>query len=359
MERLCCIDCFTYDSVKKYIKESGLGENYCDFCQKKSDYCIKPSELADMFHCLIDLYDDVNEFLPTSDLKRYEGETIVERLLQEWEPFTIDTFDAAEDLLTSIFGRPHIKYGGGIDTESWVENKDEYWGISEEFNTRLTEEWKDFCDELIYKNRFFPSTCPNLKMLCSSNILNTFYPKGQKFYRARVCKGPKKIEPKKMGAPPINRSKNGRANPKGIPYLYLASDLYTAIYEIHPNINSFITIGVFKAIDELSIFDLTSPRIEDPLVHGYDLPNIIQNLAFFRMLGDQLSIPIDQENKELQYISSQYLCEFIKNEGYDGIAYKSSIGKGHNVALFQNTKTKCTRSYLYKIGANPEKIDQC
>ena len=37
----------------------------------------------------------------------------------------------------------------------------------------------------------------------------------------------------------------------------------------------------------------------------------------------------------IDYIPSQYLCEFIKKCGYHGVIYGSSVGEGINLALFQ------------------------
>ena len=36
----------------------------------------------------------------------------------------------------------------------------------------------------------------------------------------------------------------------------------------------------------------------------------------------------------IDYIPSQYLCEFIKDCGFDGVVYRSSVSDGINLALF-------------------------
>ncbi len=44
------------------------------------------------------------------------------------------------------------------------------------------------------------------------------------------------------------------------------------------------------------------------------------------------------------------LAEAIKCEGYDGIVYKSSLGKGLNIALFDPSLAKLVKCSLFKVG---------
>ncbi len=303
-----------------------------------------------MFSVLIGLYENVDEFLPIQVLKDFDGDTIVEKLAWDWDIFNYDDTQDVESFLIAALGQPHPKYDSGIDTKSWVEHRAGYWCKAGEPSERLIRKWKIFCNELIHDNRFFPLSRPNLELLSKFQLLTKEVKKGKCYYRARRTELRKKIAPKNMGHPPKNMSKAGRANPKGISYLYLASDKETAIHEIQGQINKYVTIGKFKTSMNLSIFDLINPRIEDPFALGDDLPFVLEHLLFFKMLGHQLSKPISPKDKDLLYVPSQYLCEFIKNQGYDGIAYKSSAGEGYNIALFQSPKIKCTRSYLYEIG---------
>ena len=39
----------------------------------------------------------------------------------------------------------------------------------------------------------------------------------------------------------------------------------------------------------------------------------------------------------IDYIPSQYLCEFIKKIGFHGVIYRSSVSEGINLALFDPT----------------------
>jgi hypothetical protein len=42
----------------------------------------------------------------------------------------------------------------------------------------------------------------------------------------------------------------------------------------------------------------------------------------------------------IDYVPSQYLCEFIKKCGYAGVIYRSSVSDGINLALFNPGQAK-------------------
>ena len=44
----------------------------------------------------------------------------------------------------------------------------------------------------------------------------------------------------------------------------------------------------------------------------------------------------------MDYLPTQYICDFIKASGYDGIKYKSTLAdNGINYAIFNSEKFKC------------------
>ena len=47
---------------------------------------------------------------------------------------------------------------------------------------------------------------------------------------------------------------------------------------------------------------------------------------------------------------TQYLSEKLKTEGYDGVAYRSSLSQeGYNIVLFDPQKAKCVGCRMYEI----------
>jgi len=51
---------------------------------------------------------------------------------------------------------------------------------------------------------------------------------------------------------------DGRANPKGIDCLYIATDYDTAILEVRPLIGSYVTVAKMEITRPLKIVDFTS-----------------------------------------------------------------------------------------------------
>ena len=64
------------------------------------------------------------------------------------------------------------------------------------------------------------------------------------------------------------------------------------------------------------------------------------DIDFLERLGQELTTPVLPNAAAIDYIPSQYLCEFIKQIGYDGVVYESSVSVGINLALFAPSKGK-------------------
>ena len=208
---------------------------------------------------------------------------------------------------------------------SYVLDEDEFYGINTDRLARLREEWNGFGDELKYKNRFMPSRTIDLDVLkrifpASIKVLGP----GEKFYRARLSKDGQAIPPNNLGRPPAEFATAGRANPVGISYLYMASNEYTAISEVRPTVTDRVSVGTFIAKDEVRLVDLLRPGIKSPFDPDIDLELTVKHLGYMRLLGDEISKPVNPRTSNLDYLQSQYLCEFIKTCGYDGVLFKSS-----------------------------------
>ena len=79
-------------------------------------------------------------------------------------------------------------------------------------------------------------------------------------FRARILEGEVMYSPENMGAPPCEFATHGRANPAGIPYLYLASDQTTAVSELRPHTGDGACVADFEMEHELNLVDLRNPK---------------------------------------------------------------------------------------------------
>ena len=81
--------------------------------------------------------------------------------------------------------------------------------------------------------------------------------------------------------PQRDRAREGRANSKGIPILYLATSVKTAISEVRPWIGSEISVAQFKISRELKAIDLS-------IGHG---ESVLEHLTIAHLLGEDAPDP--------------------------------------------------------------------
>ena len=108
------------------------------------------------------------------------------------------------------------------------------------------------------------------------------------------------------------------------------------------------TLAEFEVLQPMVIANLANPRIASPFEPGEKLHNTVLYLRFLRHLAMELSKPVEAESPYL-YTPTQYLCEFIKTCGYDGVQFRSSKTKKLNMTLFHQSKVKCSRARLFTL----------
>ena len=157
-------------------------------------------------------------------------------------------------------------------------------------------------------------------------------------------------------APPENTI-DGRVAPLGIRYLYTSCDTNTAIAEIQPSKGQLVSVAEIETKKELSLFSFDFEEIIFNTVLGdtsfskfseqfgksfFDLG------IFYKTVSDLFSKSV--HNNNAYYYVTQYISEFIKHKGFDGIKYKSSLNdNGYNVVLFDVSKDNKKNPKNYKI----------
>ena len=128
-----------------------------------------------------------------------------------------------------------------------------------------------------------------------------------------------------IGASP--KPGHGRLNRKGEPVLYLASKAHTALAEIRPHPGHYVSIGGFSTLADCKLADF-DPDIAlfSQNENRLDQFNIIQ--AFDRLL----STPVTPDDKG-GYLLTQLLAEILRQKGFDGVQYRSSVSDGVNFCL--------------------------
>jgi hypothetical protein len=147
--------------------------------------------------------------------------------------------------------------------------------------------------------------------------------------------GPARMKPLRDAA------REGRVNPKGIPYLYLADDADTAMAEMRPWIGEHGSLAEFKIRDRLQIMCLPEPKSNLKL-RLFLLLNPLRQLsaaecesAVWGEISYAFSEPVSPEDHKADYAPTQILAEAFRNiAGCHGVRYKSRLGKGYSFALF-------------------------
>ncbi len=130
-----------------------------------------------------------------------------------------------------------------------------------------------------------------------------------------------------------NRAVEGRANPKGIPHLYLASHRDTALAEVRPWIEAGISAGQFKPVRDLRVVNCTVHG-EFHWDWGYATAEEYWDDNVWCDVDRAFSRPVTASDDSADYVPTQIIAELFKSGGFDGVAYGSAVGDGHNVALF-------------------------
>ena len=140
--------------------------------------------------------------------------------------------------------------------------------------------------------------------------------------------------------PPNNLSiGDGRANPSMIKYLYTAESQYTAMAEVRPFLHDKVSIAEIRVENSLVICDLSMYQNEKLLeIEKY----LLLKIMFM------FSTPINNDSRD--YIPTQYISEYIKNLGFDGIRFNSSLHSGgKNITVYNYDKCRAVSSVLYEI----------
>lgn len=285
--------------------------------------------VEDFLYALLSLY----EISP-------DGEPLSKALIEDWRIFKNE---ASLEYVLGQMGNP-------------FHPNDDVRYIAEYQNYLQT--WNDVKEDVRTKTRFFCHLGAIADVLGEYDIDNDSLQlfKNDRYYRARVHHKEEPVFPKEdMGCPKDpTLATPGRANPRGISYLYLCSDDQTPFYEVRPYYLDRVDIGEFLIQeDELKIVDFTE-KVNLFKVFYDDGEEVFKQKVKRRVLFDafssDLSKPLRSFDSELEYIPTQYICEYFKDSGADGIMFQSSVRKtGKNLVLFYPEKAGCVNVYPYEV----------
>lgn len=222
----------------------------------------------------------------------------------------------------------------------------DYW-----YHDEIAVSWEDFCNTVKHKRRFFQieEILDNLfgsRQEFEKGVNKPIYElkKNTEIFRARILdhhltyKTLNKYAKRELGAPPKEKATAGRMNVGFIPVFYGAFKLETAACEVRPGYQEKVAIAHFTLKRKIKVFDFTVFDEEDKTGENrkhtrYD---------FIKNIHMRISKPISHFEKDLEYIPTQIVAEYIKTKfGCSAIIYGSSLhNEGKNIVFLDEVSTK-------------------
>ena len=358
-----CDECFKDEQIKSIIIGTNLRDNRskgnCPICGKKNVFLYntdKDSKLNDFFYELINIYTP-QDLLP-SDYPSNDVHMIADELKNEWNIFsdelkTSDIYNIIKTLSPKIYSETPNYFISPVRVPEKYDQ--EYLKIH---SILRGHSWEEFVESIKHDNRFHTQLINTDKLETYLSYLRKDYEKGKSMYRGRLCYSDKEYEPKEMGAPPIEFAKEGRANSTGIRRLYLADSEKTCIHEIRSGAFDSICIGKFSLCKDISVIDFKRISKFSPFNGDFDFLEYLVNKPILNKIDKEMGRALRAGDNHLDYIPTQYLCDFIKtltyksDEKYSGVEYSSTLNPGgNNLAIFYPDLFKCTNVKKYTVNS--------
>jgi hypothetical protein len=134
-----------------------------------------------------------------------------------------------------------------------------------------------------------------------------------------------------IGAPPISNATAGRMNRLGVSYLYLSSDIQTAIAEIRPHPGHYVSVGKFESLNNIRVVDFRAIDLYEYLLTDEIIDD--EHYLMLTNINEKFGVPVTPEERTY-YLVTQFISDVFRKLDYDGIAFKSSVGSGYNLTIF-------------------------
>lgn len=324
-----CQACFAASTWTANASPPESSPANCDFDHGYSPQTWPTTAWVDSISGLLAVYEE------STDVDGEEIELCVQR---DWGVFNLTPENVRNFLESAVPGHRLLAPG----TRARLKTSGD-----EISSTDHLSSWAAFSEEIRKRNRYFPKTVPDLSLL--AQVLGESVSRIDvdiDLYRGRIFEGDP-LSKSEMGAPPADKAAAGRANPIGIPYLYLAYSRETCLYEARATTLSKLAVGRFRPTRQLTLLNLAD--IEPPdffsLFEVESVEAQVSRAAYHRYLtalGEELRKPIRSSDRLTDYIPTQYLCEMAKSIGLDGVLYSSSLDpSGRNLVLFDVESCEC------------------
>ena len=315
--------------MREWIKEEAVGRGKCPWCGRRG-HLVYLAKLAEPFREVVaSLYSQADGY-DAAD----RGEHIGDLLNYQWGVFSEELVDLRQELTVYILTL-------GLRQKELLYDYPGYDGLFFSRELSLEEDWDAKAFAVLKGEMPKPPDPEMIKKqedqfgqleIAFEDLAVIFDPeKGGKLYRARLYDDRNrkdKYSESEVGAPPVEKTKAGRANQAKQPVLYLANSKSTALAEVRPWKGAAVALAEMRINDRLLLVDL-SQRYRIRSLFFTDLLKWKLELAnpLYR-LGQDMSWPVMPHEQEILYKPTQLLALMIQSAGYDGCIYPSAMGSG-------------------------------
>jgi len=225
--------------------------------------------------------------------------------------------------------------------------------------------WKsywDFSREVSHKRRYLLSQHSRdflKEMLRTSEKRQSRLLAGHRLCRAQVAHGEyddPDVGPLTRPAPPDRMTplpyaaSDGRANPRGIPCLYMADDRHTAIAEVRPWIGSLVSVAIMRTLKDQRLVDVRDDSGRTPIYLEAEPSPEDREASVWCHVARAFREPVLRDDNRAGYAPTQIIAEAFRDHGFDGLAYGSGFGDGRtNIVLFDTGAAELEACELHEI----------
>ena len=326
-----CPQCFNDLELKQFIASNSAERGICDYCSDETTTdLIEIEELLDFFAEFFSIFKEVTD-----------GTPLVELIQQDWDLFSDKPENIA--LLAKILETLNLPFANLYSEVSYIDEI-----------TECTSYWEVLKESIKWERRFLIDI-DKLEDLGWDRFFEqqVKLPVSESLFRARLhYQGDQSIfDQTEMGSPHKTKVEEGRANPLGIPYLYLSTSIETTLYEIRAFYLDEVSVGEFKIKEASDIILVDFTYSTGAFFNVGRILDYTKSMLLKELISADLSKPMRRYDSKLEYIPTQFICEFIRYiTNADGIQFNSSLHiGGKNIVLFAQDKVECTSVAMHRV----------
>lgn len=332
-----CVHCFNDLELKRFIVSNSDDKGQCDYCEEDSS-----SELIEIGE-LLDFFAEFIRIFKFSDT----GIPLAQMIQKDWDLFSSEA--TCHNILSDILLALNPSLTSSQATVDYTDDIIEY-----------SSYWETLKEEIKWKKRFLTNIDTLEELGWIRHLSQTVQlSESEPLFRSRLHYNgnQKEIKAVDMGCPDKYLAPAGRANPQGIPYLYLCKDLETALYEVRASFLDEVSVGTFQIKEHSTVIlvDFTA-KSASAFSKIDEINEFTKGMLLKRCISADLSKPIRRYDSEIEYIPTQFICEYIRyinnkdDQIIDGIVFNSSLSSsGENVVLFEQDKVECVSVALHQV----------